>query len=610
MLGEDRQDQKFTSNLKTMGDIRRMRRSINMRNQSPEEVAQTLDVILKEMVVLTSAKSGALSKRAMKELEQIRRSMVAGQINAGGKQAVYTGKISAVIDQVNKIEEKYEDINQSVVKDTFSTLKDSLPSTDAIVAAVMTGNPLIGYGVQIMRDLLTSRKNAKEKQKQASEFEATRQKELLALIEDEKVINDEKKKLLEDEKKDDGKLAELIKVREGIDKLVRIWDDETEETNNTLERIATTTDANFELEQEAADTKGLEEREAAFKAGDTGGLLSDVTGAKGGKGGLLGALGGLLLGGGGMLMKLLAPFTGLLTFLKVGGAKLLRLGKLSGILTIVMAVYDFIEGFFNAADILQKEGATIKERIAVGIASIFTGLWDVVAWVGGLFGADLWGGLSRDEATKNMAEFGLTAHEWATNTLTDIIEWSANLFDGIGKWIGEALFNVVDFITNPESRNAQISKWTTNITEVINNWYDKLTEAMSSIISDIVDTTINKIQEVFKDIQKLVEDYIPDFGIFSSEEDDENTRSILNPMRYILGKEIEDSPPLNNRVTRDIDEKIRLLATDNMGSGNNTVVAPNNQTNIHNASYSGSSNSENNEPTHRRFQNANSYYGY
>src|SRR5690554_3838866 len=164
----------MSSNLKrTLMDVRKMRRAIRMRQQTdPEVVSKTLDTILHEAIALSTSGDGVMSKAAIKELRQVRKSMIAGQINAGQNTGAYIASFSAVLDQIDQVSKEVQDEAKEERTEYRSSLLDNLPSTDTIISAIMTANPLLGYSIKIGRDLMTSSKKANADKKQREKLEA------------------------------------------------------------------------------------------------------------------------------------------------------------------------------------------------------------------------------------------------------------------------------------------------------------------------------------------------------------------------------------------------------------------------------------------------------
>ena len=137
-------------------------RSASLRTQSPEQTIATLQDILREALHVQSSGSAFFADRALKELKQIRQDMTAGQINAGSRTAQISGTYGHVIDQLESLT-KNADKTQSDMGKTIDSIKNAFPSSDTLIGALMTANPVLGYGVKLFRDISRSRRAAKVK---------------------------------------------------------------------------------------------------------------------------------------------------------------------------------------------------------------------------------------------------------------------------------------------------------------------------------------------------------------------------------------------------------------------------------------------------------------
>lgn len=140
-------------------DIRKARRAIQMRDMNTEDAAAMLEAILKEAVVVTASGSSTFQKKALEEVEQIRRDLLTNQINAGNRQSQLIGAYSHVADQLNAIHENAQKGEGGISK-TLETLANNIPSADTFIAALMTANPLVGYGVKIFKDMAKGQREA------------------------------------------------------------------------------------------------------------------------------------------------------------------------------------------------------------------------------------------------------------------------------------------------------------------------------------------------------------------------------------------------------------------------------------------------------------------
>ena len=419
----------------TLQDVRKMRRSIRLRGeQDPEKVAQSLTVILREAIALRAANSGRVGRSAVNELRNIRRAMLTNQISAGGRTPEFVAKYSAILDQITDTQTDSARETEGVGGGIGQAITQNLPSADAITSALITANPVLGYTTKIARDLFRGRGERKraqenfEKQrleglKRQEQETVERLNQMVDGVEDS-VSGDmtvqpqdvgyaqsalvEKLDLIRDEI---HKLNEVLQARTRAEEQSQLERVETNnqmlehteantETNegvkNTLERIESIDADRARRERDQSGRNRLLERERQYESGvaasgtvespaqDESKLkemfsgLGDGNFFAAGAGGAFGAL----------ATKVLAPFVGLFNFLTKGASILGRLGRFTGVVTAIMAIYDFFDGFMNAADILGMEESEVKlmDRIKVGFASIVAGLAQPIDWILDFFG--------------------------------------------------------------------------------------------------------------------------------------------------------------------------------------------------------------------------------
>lgn len=491
-------------------DLRSMRRSNALRKEDdPNKVASILEDIIKESIHLQTGGDKNFQRKSMAELKQIRRDLVAGQINAGDQTGKMTVVYSSVIDALSKAENEGAKGIQ-VYEKTAETLRKSIPSTDTLVSALMTANPLMGYGVKMVRDMTRSAAESRQRAK----LEAAKK---IALLRDQKAFLDEQFKAAEEAAKatedaakatEDGqkKKDKSDKKRKGtnqytlqkeilesidreIKMLVDIWSDEpvsriedaikelsmqqaeeAEKTRIANEEAAEKERRNSKLDDmgdtsttsaptpvpDQLDTHGVQDPE--HKEG--GGLMSSIMGSIGkmfltGIGGLFAA--GGVLAAGGILATMLKPITGIIKFfLGIGKVATKLAGRLLLPVTVIMSLYDFFDGFFNASEYLKKKDSDISmtERIATGIANVIASIAGIFDDVLNMFGIDI---IDTDGLTKKISDFFMhfpemvmkmidDAKTYVTDMYTDASNTLSTKVDDIKKNIVEAYTGVVDKI--------------------------------------------------------------------------------------------------------------------------------------------------------------------
>lgn len=583
----------MSSNLKrTLMDVRKMRRAVRMRQQTdPEVVSKTLETILHEAIALSTSEDGAMSKAAIKELRQVRKSMMAGQINAGQNTAAYIGSFSAVLDQIDQVSKEAQDEAKEERTEYRSALLDNLPSSDTIVSAIMTANPLLGYSIKIGRDLMSSSKRANEDKKQREKLEAQKRKERLEQQEQlllEQLKTDEMQKenateehkqltqrrrgiyrqvleeIRDELKKLDHKLSgeQAIETTEGEqlllekldsnnESLLTSLDSNTESTNIQLEKIDDTNNKELQFIKDESAFGGLTQAENIYEKKDAqfSGMGISKESDKGG-GFLSNMIGGLM----GLGTSIMSPFVGLLGFLKTAGGMLLKFGKFGVVLAAFKGIYDFVDGIFRANEILGETDIDWKDRLKVGLGNVLSGLLEPINWLTkNLFDMDLMGDKDRDDMTRQYFEF----FDNFTENIIGMAKW---IWDSISGWLEERIDGLIE--------------------DIKPNWWpgDKSDEEQAMDIEENAKSSVR----IFRPNNVSLEE-------------------VVNPTGAV------------NRISDDIkqtEDKVMEQLGRGGGSGATVVAPTSNQTKINQHQYNGSSSSENKEPTHRRFSDKNSVFAW
>lgn len=567
-------------------DVRKMRRSIGLRGeQDPEVVAETLNTILKEAIAVRAATGGRLGKGAVKELRNIRRALIAGQIDSGSKTAEFVGKYSAIIDQIADVETKVSKEAKDPGEGIGKAISQNLPSADMLTSALITANPLMGYSVKIAKDVFSAAKRQRQRRKELEE------RELENLNMEEKKLEEELSQAKEDG--DDVQQNELsVKldmIREEIHKLVEIWSDGDEK----LEVIAKETEESNRLERESESASSLLQTEREYETGSFGAgsfgvdsaLNKELMDQFGPRDGLFLGIGGAIGGfAGSMASKIFAPFITLYKFITKGSTILERFGRVGGLLAAAYTIYDFVDGFASAGEILEKEegDVSISDRLRVGTASIISGLLAPIDWI--LDFIDLGFMEDRDSMTKDIA-----------TSQNELIQFMLSP----GAWI-------VDFI-----RDFDFEELTNDLKASIMEPIDEFTEFFSRIGQAISGWIEEKRQE-FLD-SWLGEKLSSALDFFDTE--NEVTRAIDEQGTYVRGGNIEaemlrerrrttESPRITSQAIQAAMQVANQLSGPQASGGPpSTIVAPNNsQNNVINNTYSGPSSSLNEDRTLRRFE--------
>lgn len=168
--------------LDVLSSVLSIRRSEKIRDaETPEDASRMLRGALMRAVQLQQTGNKRMQNNALNEIKQLRSDMVAGQVDAGMYTGEMVGVYGHVIDQIERMHSESSSTNDAV-NDRLDAMRRALPSTDTLIGALMTANPLLGYGVKIIRDLNRSRKDAKvariEKQKADAELVDSTEKQI------------------------------------------------------------------------------------------------------------------------------------------------------------------------------------------------------------------------------------------------------------------------------------------------------------------------------------------------------------------------------------------------------------------------------------------------
>ena len=226
--------------------------------------------------------------------------------------------------------------------------------------------------------------------------------------------------------------------------LLEVWDQEQGKMireqqkifNEMSELVDETKSANFSrYEQDAESSKKFDKLINSVDGLETGGGEGDSDKEKG-AGGIFGMLkkfkGGKIFGG-------ISRFIG---FISTFGKLALRYG---GITTAILAIFDFVKGFMNAGEILDKVNPDILDKIAAGIGNVIGDLAGMVDKVLNFFGIDLFDSKDID---KKVAVF-----------VTDFLHNAKDILDDIASKIADGLLSIKDFFARPFESIKKIGHW-------------------------------------------------------------------------------------------------------------------------------------------------------
>lgn len=420
--------------LQSAVDLKKLKRATKLiASDDPDAAASQLQNILNEALVAVGSGNGFIRRNAMNELSNLRNAIVAGQIDAGKKTAAIVGAYNSTIKQFEDISKKQESDDGDTLDGVFDSITSNIPSVDTLTSALIAGNPIIGYGVKMMRDMTKSRRDGKKRsidqhaeRMQLIEQEKNHIEELLSSIENKDIEDSSKGELFS--KDLDIDQSEVISVLSRIDdttiELLRVWD----QSNEYLRRVDEQQEEQILLkiqsdrDDELRRTEELRRQETEKLKADSDFSKEDDFDSK-----QAGILGGLTAGIIGSITGVLGGIFGALA----GVAAL----PVAGFVAAAYGLYKFIDGFISVGDVFTGD-IGILERVSSGLGNLVAGFVGLVDTVAGWFGFSFLD-MDDDELKKVVAHF-------IKDTYLSIIEF----FKDIHKTITDVVDNVVGFFTD------------------------------------------------------------------------------------------------------------------------------------------------------------------
>lgn len=472
----------------TILDVRNMRRSIQLRGiEDPKEVTALLEKVLRDAVIAQASGSRTFERKAFNELNQIRQDLVSGQINAGASKDSMVGIYSHLLDQMNAMREDSKK-SSTLADNAFDKLSSSIPSADTFISALMTANPLVGYGVKIARDIMRSTKASaanqkaekakrlailKEQEKFIEEQLKAKEEEVKAGGKEDPFLNETYEKLLEDIRNEISELRKQLVSRNDTDGAPPVLDPGDEQIINDLDEIEqrikdqSSQDRDLTADEIEAmhDQAILEDRQRKLDRlrGDDPtppdlGPIPDII-ADGKKGG------GFLK----LLEGFIAPIMTLLrsSLIAFAGAAVGLFTSLVAIPALIgTAIYKFLDGFFNAEEIIGKASSdiTMLDRVKAGVANIWGTILKIVDWVANLFGFDFFDSTNMEKKIYGILDDG---QKKIVDTFNNIVEYGKEKLKSIEETIQKIYDDVFGIFTSS-------SKFLTDKYEKLTSFFDSL----------------------------------------------------------------------------------------------------------------------------------------
>jgi hypothetical protein len=375
--------------IKALSQKTQMKRAIDLRAaENDNDVKAIIKKMVEAAIVAQTSNKPRLMMRSIEELNQTVRDLVTRNISVSEK----TKK-----NMVRKLTNLSDDLTKELESGAGSSsggggggLANVLPSFDNITSAIMTASPILGYGARLLQTVGEGASNQKSKKLQRSQQERDgeiRADDILDDSDDEDTVSGGGGSVSDSEKYLESILDQLVTLNS-------IWGDGTTETNNKLSELVRVEEEVKEEQRLLREQNEYDSIEAQRRqnAGEDGGAPSPSGNPEDDS-----MLNNIL--GGGMGGAIMAAVTGIAGFF---GPILASAGSIAGLAAkvaiipaVIYSIYQFIEGFFNAGEILGlgENEVTISDRIAAGIGSVVDGFLSminsIVSTVAGWFGMDV-----------------------------------------------------------------------------------------------------------------------------------------------------------------------------------------------------------------------------
>lgn len=572
-----------------MFDMRRFAKTKEfMEGQDPEKVGQAVDAYIKKNVSAAAVGGKRVQARVNETLETLRDSLAMGHIKTQNN-AEQVAKISVLMQQVGEGQLEETRAATNTLKSTGDAIKNNLPSMDSIVAAVTTANPLVGFGIKMLRDTTKAIGNTRKQRKELID------KQLKAADDKLKSSREGGKADVQGAKEtpgifaqseDDGYRERVYGRLTGIEDLTRdsqnkfeLIGDRTDQMNHGLETIANIlkgdSDKNESLNQKADFMKTENRREKSVEANKG---VSESTQKSGGLNmiGFLGRgasamLGGIGAVGASVFMGALGKIKTLFTSIIRGGAKLARVGLRVGsrafpITGALLAMYDFGKGFINASEITGKEDNNFMDRVQAGVSSLMGSFVTLADDITNMVGIDV---IDSENITQRIYHATEAMKEWVIDSVMGMV-------DTVKSYIPEI---------NIEAMKERV---VTGFNNVIDHIMDKISSVWESIVDFIPskESIMDSLKDFrddllfWRDDQEQQEMDRQNRETFGNGRIDTSTMTSMQNVRGgmasgDMGETMKNTP---QRGTNSQGSNVNVGKIDNSQSSSNTTVAGGGQT--------------------------------
>ena len=498
--------------IKALSQKTQMKRAIDLRAaENDNDVKAIIKKMVEAAIVAQTSNKPRLMMRSIEELNQTVRDLVTRNISVSEK----TKK-----NMVRKLTNLSDDLTKELESGGGASsggggggLANVLPSFDNITSAIMTASPILGYGARLLQTVSEGAGNNNARNAQRSQQERDGQIRANDILDDddEDTVSGGGGSVSDSEKYLESILDQLVTLNS-------IWGDGTTETNNKLSELVRVEEEVKEeqrLLREQNEFDSIEAQRRQDAGGERGGSPSP-TGDPESDSMLNSILGG---GMGGAIMAAVTGIAGFFGPILAASSTIAGLAaKVAIIPAVIYAIYQFIEGFFNAGEILGlgENEVTISDRIAAGIGSVVDGFLSminsIVSTVMGWFGMDI---DFMPENSKQIISNSIKGmFDFYKGIFNDVLslfgfgpDQEQSLLDGV-KGIAKSVLSIPLMLFNMVTGFFGIDEITSeDIKTKITSGIDSVVKAISNFVTGILDSAVDFVTEsipTWKDLKSLV----------------------------------------------------------------------------------------------------------
>ena len=495
--------------IKALSQKTQMKRAIDLRAaENDNDVKAIIKKMVEAAIVAQTSNKPRLMMRSIEELNQTVRDLVTRNISVSEK----TKK-----NMVRKLTNLSDDLTKELESGGGASsggggLANVLPSFDNITSAIMTASPILGYGARLLQTVGEGASNHNARNAQRSQQERDGQIRANDILDDddEDTVSGGGGSVSDSEKYLESILDQLVTLNS-------IWGDGTTETNNKLSELVRVEEEVKEeqrLLREQNEYDSIEAQRRQDAGGERGGSPSPTGDPE-----VDSMLNSIL--GGGMGGAIMAAVTGIASFfgpILAASSTIAGLAaKVAIIPAVIYAIYEFIEGFFNAGEILGlgESEVTISDRIAAGIGSVVDGFLSminsIVSTVMGWFGMDI---DFMPENSKQIISNSIKGiFDFYKGIFNDVLslfgfgpDQEQSLLDGV-KGIAKSVLSIPLMLFNMVTGFFGIDEITSeDIKTKIKSGIDSVVKAISNFVTGILDSAVDFVTEsipTWKDLKSL-----------------------------------------------------------------------------------------------------------